>query len=273
MAITADKVIAVAEAEIGYLEKASNSNLDDKTANAGSNNYTKYARDLDEIPGFYNGKKNGYAWCDIFVDYCFVKAFGVETARKLLNQPDKSLGAGCTFSARYFKQNGQLHKTPEIGDQIFFGTEDNVVHTGLVSDVDSTYVYTIEGNTSSKSGVVANGGCVCNKRYKLTNSRIYGYGRPDYDKEPEATTSKPVTPSQKQEECEVKLPILKKGYVGASAKALQLLLIGHGYSCGTAGADGKFGSNTLNAVKAYQKDKGLEVDGEVGSATWGSLLK
>ena len=37
-----DKVIKIADAEVGYLEKKSNSNLYDKTANAGSNNYTKY---------------------------------------------------------------------------------------------------------------------------------------------------------------------------------------------------------------------------------------
>ena len=44
-----DKVIDVALNEIGYIEKASNSNLDSKTANQGSGNYTKYARDLDNL--------------------------------------------------------------------------------------------------------------------------------------------------------------------------------------------------------------------------------
>ena len=70
------KVLKIAEAEVGYLEKASNSQLDSKTANAGSANYTKYARDLDNISGFYNGKKNGYPWCDVFIDWCFVQAYG-----------------------------------------------------------------------------------------------------------------------------------------------------------------------------------------------------
>lgn len=41
-----EKVLSIARQEIGYLEKRSNSQLDSKTANAGSNNYTKYARDL-----------------------------------------------------------------------------------------------------------------------------------------------------------------------------------------------------------------------------------
>ena len=41
-----DKLIRIAKNEIGYLEKASNSQLDSKTANAGENNYTKYWRDI-----------------------------------------------------------------------------------------------------------------------------------------------------------------------------------------------------------------------------------
>ncbi len=90
-----------------------------------------------------------------------------------------------------------------------------------------------------------------------------------------ATTTPATTPTTaaKKEECNVTLPMLRKGYVGASAKALQILLIGNGYSCGNAGVDGHFGGDTEKAVKAYQKAKGLEVDGIVGSATWGSLLK
>ena len=55
-----NRVLSVAEAEVGYLEKANNKNLDGKTENAGDKNYTKYARDLDAIPGFYNGRKQGY---------------------------------------------------------------------------------------------------------------------------------------------------------------------------------------------------------------------
>ena len=40
------KVIEIALKEVGYLEKRSNKNLNSKTANAGSNNYTKYWNDL-----------------------------------------------------------------------------------------------------------------------------------------------------------------------------------------------------------------------------------
>lgn len=175
-----DKVIEIALAEVGYVEKASNSNLDSKTGNSGSGNYTKYARDLDNI-NFYNGKKNGYAWCDIFVDWCFVQAFGKERALELLCQPEKSTGAGCGFSMNFYKTHNQFYKKPEIGDQIFFTDGTSIYHTGLVYKVDSSKVYTVEGNTSDVSYVDGNGGKVCKKSYSLNLSNIAGYGRPKYD--------------------------------------------------------------------------------------------
>lgn len=179
-----EKLIEIAKREVGYLEKKTNSQLDDKTANAGRNNYTKYARDLDNIPNFYNGRKNGYAWCDVFVDWCFVQAFGVDKAKELLCQPNKSLGAGCYYSARYYKQNKQFFSTPKKGDQIFFkNSKGEECHTGIVIDVDSKYVYTIEGNTSSAKGVISNGGCVRAKSYLLSYKYISGYGRPKYTNE------------------------------------------------------------------------------------------
>ena len=185
MAYRADDVIKIAKAEVGYLEKKTNKSLDDKTANAGDKNYTKYARDLSNMK-FYNGNKQGVAWCDMFVDWCFVKAFGEEGALAVTFQPTdnkKNYGAGCKYSRDYYKKNGRLFDTPQPGDQIFFynSSKTSIAHTGLVYKVDKTYVYTIEGNTSSASGVVANGGCVAEKKYKLNYNRLAGYGRPKYD--------------------------------------------------------------------------------------------
>ena len=70
-----ESLIKIVKDEVGHLEKASNNNLDSKTANVGNNNYTKYARDPDAISGFYNGKKQGYVWCDVFTDWCFCQSF------------------------------------------------------------------------------------------------------------------------------------------------------------------------------------------------------
>jgi hypothetical protein len=172
----ASKVIAIALAELGYHEKATNANLYAKTTNSGSNNYTKYANDFDtKYTGFYNGKKNGFAWCDMFVDWCFVTAFGVTEALRLLCQTTGSAGAGCTYSLSYYKKKGQLYTSPVVGDQIFFGTsQSNATHTGLVYKVDSTKVYTIEGNSDDQ---------VAQRSYLLTNATIVGYGRPAYDAE------------------------------------------------------------------------------------------
>lgn len=178
---TVERLLGVAAGEVGYLEKASNERLDDRTANAGNANYTKYARDLDKLK-FYNGPKNGFAWCAVFVDWCFVQAFGLETALKMTGQSLGGYGAGCAESARYYKAIGRFYRyNPQAGDQIFFaGAQGGMAHTGLVERVSGGTVYTIEGNTSGASGVVANGGGVCRKSYSLTYAKIAGYGRPDY---------------------------------------------------------------------------------------------
>lgn len=266
MANTVSKLLAVALAEEGYLEKASNSQLDSKTANAGSNNYTKYARDLDAFGDFYNGRKQTVAWCDMFVDWCFVQAFGREEAQRLLNQPDRSYGAGCGLSANYFKAINRFYTSnPQPGDQIFFYSSDKsyIAHTGLVYAVDSTKVYTIEGNTSSAAGVVANGGCVAKKSYALNYSRIYGYGRAKFDPEDGVLPSTP-TPQPR---------ILQSGCEGEDVKALQNHLIALGYDLGEWGADGDFGDATEKAVLKFQKDRGLKEDGKVGPATQAELKK
>jgi len=66
-------------------------------------------------------------------------------------------------------------------------------------------------------------------------------------------------------------PTIRKGSKGEDVRYLQQELINNGYSCGPCGADGDFGSATLKAVKAFQKDHGLTVDGIVGKATWTAL--
>ena len=180
-------LIKTAKAEVGYKEKASNSNLNSKTGNAGHANYNKYAAEIDKnYPKFYNGKKNGYDWCDIFADWCFIHTFGLTKALQLTCQPKKSAGAGCYYSLNYYKRAGRFHKTnPQPGDQIFFGSGlDDVWHTGIVVDVDDDTVYTVEGNSSDG---------VASRSYGLKNKTIVGYGRPAYDKKDgkTATETKP----------------------------------------------------------------------------------
>lgn len=188
---SAAAVIAVAVSQLGYKEKATKAQLDDPTANAGRSDWTKYARDFDEkYPNWYNGKKNGYAWCDMFVDWCFVTAFGYEAALRLLCQPERSAGAGCTYSLGYYRSKGQFHTgDPKPGDQIFFGSSlSNSGHTGLVEKVEGGKVHTIEGNTSNM---------VARRTYALTDKTILGYGRPAYDTVEVSSTPAPSAPVSK----------------------------------------------------------------------------
>lgn len=57
--VTVDEFISTALSYLGYMEKASNSQLDSFTANAGSNNYQKFQRDI--------GAGNGDQWCQFYV--------------------------------------------------------------------------------------------------------------------------------------------------------------------------------------------------------------
>ena len=171
-----EKLLAIASNEVGYLEKRNGNSLYDKTANAGSANYTKYGYEMHKL--YPATMDYPAAWCDCFVDWCFVQAFGKDMAMKLLHKFDDYT----VSSATYFMNKKEWYKSPKVGDQIFFtDSKGGICHTGLVYAVDSTKVYTIEGNTSSASGVVANGGCVAKKSYSLNYNRIAGYGRPNYN--------------------------------------------------------------------------------------------
>ena len=249
-------VIAIAKGEFGYHEKASNASLDSKTANSGSNNWTKYARDLHNA-GYYNGNKNGYAWCDVFVDWCFYQAYGKTQGEKIECQTGV-LGAGTPYSAGYYKAQGRYDRNPKVGDQIFFQNSGGICHTGLVIAVDGNTVTTIEGNSNN---------AVTKHTYNKSDSYIAGYGHPKYTEEDDdSAASTTVEP----EEISVQGWKLREGCTGAKVKKLQILLNGLGYNCGPV--DGKFGSKTDWAVRSYQTHFGLVTDGIAGKQTWNSLL-
>ena len=58
----------------------------------------------------------------------------------------------------------------------------------------------------------------------------------------------------------------------SNVKAVQSKLMSRGYSVGNCGADGFFGGGTLEAVKGFQRDSRLAVDGIVGVNTWNRLF-
>lgn len=161
-----NKLIQIAKNEIGYLEKASNSQLDSKTANAGENNYTKYWRDIK--PDY-----QGQPWCAAFVSWCFMKAFGQEKAKKLLKHWPYVY---CPTMADLFT----LNSNPKVGDIVIFYRNGEFTHTGIVIKVSGDRFWTVEGNTSGGSTIIANGGGVCQKSYYNSNLPGTKFCTPNY---------------------------------------------------------------------------------------------
>ena len=177
--VQASTIVKRADQEVGYHEKKSNKDLDSKTANSGSNNFTKYARDVWNLArNILNGNKQGVEWCAVFCIWLFVICFGASVAQAVLYLPNKSCAAGADYFMKYFKAKNKFYKTPKVGDMIFFSSGTKAKHVGLVVEVTSTQVKTIEGNSSNM---------VRRKSYKLSDKTILGYGRPNYDAEPEPT--------------------------------------------------------------------------------------
>ena len=234
-----ETVVKVAKNEIGYLEKKSNAHLDHKTKNAGSKNWTKY--------GAWYGLNPAY-WCAEFVSWSFDKAYG---------NCDLIYGksAACEVIRTRFKLNKRYDHTPKVGSLVFFSgsRHGGANHIAIVVKVSATHIWTVEGNTSSSTHVVDNGGAVETKCYAHSNSRILGYGHPAYDKKPAAKKayggSFPALPAR---------GYFKKGDKGANVKRLQSFLLWAGFKLPKYGADGDYGKETVDAVNAFMKACGFK---------------
>ena len=247
-------IINIALAEVGYLEKATNANLDDKTANAGSNNYTKYWRDI--YPAY-----QGQPWCACFVTWVFVIAFGKAMAQKLLKHYPYVY---CPTMADLFT----LNANPKVGDIVIFKHNGVFTHTGIVIKVSGDQFWTVEGNTSGGSTIIANGGAVCKKTYFNSNLPGTKFITPDYSKVQEIKSEGNDAPSISASS------ILKIGSNGSAVKTLQKNL--NTLIKAKLTVDGEFGTATYNAVIKFQTKYKLTADGIVGENTQkkiNSLLK
>lgn len=247
-------IINIALAEVGYLEKATNANLDDKTANAGSNNYTKYWRDI--YPAY-----QGQPWCACFVTWVFVIAFGKAMAQKLLKHYPYVY---CPTMADLFT----LNANPKVGDIVIFKHNGVFTHTGIVIKVSGDQFWTVEGNTSGGSTIIANGGGVCKKTYFNSNLPGTKFITPDYSKVQEIKSGGNDTTSISDSS------ILKMGSNGSAVKTLQKNL--NALIKAKLTVDGEFGTATYNAVIKFQTKYKLTADGIVGENTQkkiNSLLK
>ena len=185
-------IINWAENERNYTEKDSLTDLNDKTKNAGDDNYTKYSQEVDAL-GVFSAQVQGQPWCATWVTDGFINTYGVNKGLDMLCQPNKNSNAACCGdAAEYYQKAGRWYTSPQVGDQVFFKTTKyQYAHTGIVTEVTDTEVTTIEGNTSSEKGVVSNGGAVTKKHYPVGYSGFKGFGRPKYEAKQEEPEFEP----------------------------------------------------------------------------------
>lgn len=159
------KVKEIAKLESGYTE--------------GSNNWTKYARDLDAV-SYFNGPKQCIEWCMTYVAWCIWKASDKATAIKVQYQNTKdNCGCGVKWNAQYYKDKKRFFKDPKPGD-IFYTK--GWLHGGFVTEVLSNGTFrTNEGNHGNKVDS------------SIRNvSDMEGFGRPDYTPEDSPAPDKEV---------------------------------------------------------------------------------
>ena len=115
---------------------------------------------------------------------------------------------------------------------------------------------------------------VARRTYYRGNSVIAGFGRPNWKIIADGGESSGSSSSVDTTPTPTPIPTMVVTCYGERSNAvkdLQEKLIKLGYDVGKDGADGEFGLNTLAAVKKFQKDHNLVVDGEVGDMTRAAL--
>ncbi len=186
-------VIAVALSQLGYREGSKDGEFSGLTI--GSDNFTEYNYNMGDWGVGYGG--SSYSWCASFVSFCILQS-GACNQTKMSEWCRKHEGdadyiwrevscqkwAAQLRSCGYFKdsQSRGGDYIPASGDLIFFTSNGSTEsHIGFVVKTDSTYVYTVEGNTNAASGLEANGEGVHFKAHTLDSTYIRGYGLLPYE--------------------------------------------------------------------------------------------
>ena len=150
------------------------------------------------------------------------------------------------------KEKGALTDGMELpeGALVFTGTKDSKPHVGT---------YTGNGLVTEASGAKAG----------VIQSQLHGGKWKWYGLEKGVEYGEPGPSSEPAEGDD--RPILRNGSTGPYVTRIQTQLIQRGYNLGKWGADGKFGAATEKAVRLFQQDWGLTVDGVVGPDTYKML--
>ena len=147
----------------------------------------------------------------------------------------------------------------QSGDIIYYDWDKSgdADHVGIVEKVNGNTLTVIEGNNGNYPN-----DRVRRREISSASSLIYGYARPKY----------PVKGFANGSDVSISLPTVRKGDSGNAVKILQAFLVAYEYSIGISGIDGDFGFDTESAVRKFQKNSKIEVDGIVGKDTWSKLM-
>ena len=193
---------------------------------------------------------DGNAWCAMFVSWCAEQSGNSDVIPKHAYTPS---------GAQWFAQRNQWGTAPRVGAIVYYRWPGmgRISHVGIVEQVRADgSIVALEGNTNP-GGTSRTGGGV----YRVVRrAYIAGYGYPRYP-EPELTYVE-VDMSQ--------LPLLAEGASGEDVQTVQGLLLARARHIDV---DGDFGPATTAALRAFQQDAGLEVDGACGPNTWAKLLR
>ena len=175
--------------------------------------------------GFSGVADDETPWCSVFANW---------VAHKL------ELEKSGKLNARSWVNVGKQVASPAPGDVVVFWRESPQSWKGHVAfflgySDDLTQVFCIGGNQGNAVSVAG-----------YDSSKVLQFRRLD-----EATS-----------DLGLPKPILKLGARGAEVEKLQVILNARGYAAGDA--DGIFGQKTFNALKVFQADNGLLVDGVYG---------
>ena len=228
--------------KVNYMIKNFGSNWQ-KNADAKNNNYYRAALYGDKWIGHFVADCSG-------LFYWAFKQLGGSIAH----------GSNSIFD-RYCTSKGiitdQIRKTMIPGTAVFVDKSGNKSHIGL---------YVGNGKVIEAAGTESG---VCTSNLSAGKWTYWGtlknvsYPAPDAQEQPSGGSD--------EQEQGSSLPALKRGSKGEYVSLLQTKLVNKGYSVGSYGIDGDFGSATLKAVQQFQRDNGLDPDGIVGKKTWAAL--
>lgn len=164
-------IVRIALSQVGYQEGNNSKQLSGEIY--GKGNCTEYGR-------WYGIQA---MWCAMFVSWCADVA-GVST--KVIPKHSYTPEGLAWFKARGRAYTGKQvlagKYIPQPGDIVYFRSDRNknpTNHVGIVTDYRAGYLYTVEGNASSKT-IDTNGGTIAQKVYHVSDKYIVAICCPNY---------------------------------------------------------------------------------------------